>query len=199
VTLSGARLLDGAAAVLRGLGLLCVALIVGLNALAAVLIPVVVWLGRSILWLSWQFGCFLWFWLLPALGRLVVGVVSFLVWRLPGSWWPSGGSSWPAVSLSSPWRSFAEARTSYLEALLFSYLNQGMNVALRPGPSQSIRFPDSGPYDERLGYRQLPDFIASLDRAPLRGGERGAMVAASRQLRPGRRLSDLSGKGPGGA
>src|SRR5437773_2117401 len=68
----GVRLLDGAMAVLRGLGLLCVALIIGVSALARLLIPVVRWLGR-----------FVWFRLLPALGRLVVGSVSFLWWRLP--------------------------------------------------------------------------------------------------------------------
>src|SRR5260370_31416903 len=57
---------------------------------------------------------------------------------------------------------YAGTGTSYVEALLFSHLNSGMNVALPPGPSESIRFPKSGPYDERLGYSQLPDFIASL-------------------------------------
>src|SRR5205823_5600127 len=72
----GARLLDGGAAMLRGLGLLCVALIVGFTALARVLIRAVGWLGRSI-------GRFVWFWLPPALGWLVRRLASFFWWRLP--------------------------------------------------------------------------------------------------------------------
>src|SRR5205085_2843388 len=73
----GVHLLDASAAVLRGFGLLCVALIVGLTALAE-------FLGRSTLWLLCRLGVFFWSWLLPALGRLVVGFASFLWWRLPG-------------------------------------------------------------------------------------------------------------------
>jgi len=158
----GVRLLDGGAAVLRGLGLFCVALIIGFNALLAVLIPAVGWLGRTILWLSWQLGLFLWFWLLPALGRLVVRAASFTVWRLPGLMVAFRRVILAGCLVLLALAVFAETQTSYLEAFVFSYLNQGMQVALQPGPSQSIRFPDSGPYDERLGYRQLPDFIASL-------------------------------------
>ena len=158
----GLRLLDGSATVLRGFGLVCVALIVALNALAGLLIPVVGWLGRSTLWLLRQLGLVVWFWLLPALGRLVVRVASFLWWRLPEL-----AVAFRRVILAGclvllGLAVYAESRTSYLEALLFSHLNVGMNVALQPGPNQSIRFPKSGPYDERLGYSALPDFIASL-------------------------------------
>jgi len=35
-----------------------------------------------------------------------------------------------------------------------------MKFKVQPGPSEDIRFPKSGPYDERLGYAQLPSFIA---------------------------------------
>src|SRR6266567_2917139 len=147
----GVRLLDGAAAVLRGLGLLCVALIIGVSALARLLIPVVRWLGR-----------FVWFRLLPALGRLVVGFASFLWWRLPGLVVAFRHIILLICLALLGVAVYLESRTSYLEALLFSYLNSGMNVALQPGPSESIRFPKSGPYDERLGYSAMPDFIASL-------------------------------------
>ena len=37
-----------------------------------------------------------------------------------------------------------------------------MKFAVQPGPSEDIRFPKSGPYDERLGYAQLPSFIDAL-------------------------------------
>src|SRR6266852_9444413 len=128
----GVRLLDGAAAVLRGLGLLCVALIVGLTALAGVLIPAVHWLGRSSLWLSWQLGLFLWFWLLPALGRLAVRVASFLWWRLPELMVAFRRVILAGCLALLGLAVYAETRTSYLEAMLFSHLNSGMNVALQP-------------------------------------------------------------------
>jgi hypothetical protein len=37
-----------------------------------------------------------------------------------------------------------------------------MKFTVQPGPSEDIRFPKSGPYDERLGYAQLPSFIGAL-------------------------------------
>ncbi len=151
----GVRLLDGAAALLRGLGLLCVALIVGFSALARVLIRAVGWLGRSI-------GRFVWFWLLPALGWLIQRAASFLWWRSFGLMVAFRRVILAGCLVLLGLAVYAETRTSYVEALLFSHLNSGMNVALQPGPSESIRFPKSGPYDERLGYSQLPDFIASL-------------------------------------
>ncbi len=120
----GVRLLDGAAAVLRGLGLLCVALIIGLNALARLLIPVARWLGR-----------FVWFRLLPALGRLTVGFASFLWWRLPELVVAFRRVILLICLALLGVAVYLEARTSYLEALLFSHLNSGMNVALQPGPS----------------------------------------------------------------
>jgi membrane peptidoglycan carboxypeptidase len=55
-----------------------------------------------------------------------------------------------------------EMRTSYLEAGYFTRLDQGMNVKTEAGPSNSIRFPKAGPYDERFGYTALPKFISSL-------------------------------------
>jgi membrane peptidoglycan carboxypeptidase len=60
------------------------------------------------------------------------------------------------------WVLAAEARTSYLQSRIFSDLTRGMSFAVRPGPSHNVRFPEWGPYDERLGYAKLPGFIASL-------------------------------------
>jgi len=37
-----------------------------------------------------------------------------------------------------------------------------MKFTVRPGSSRHIRFPKSGPYDERLGYVQLPNLIEAL-------------------------------------
>jgi len=78
---------------------------------------------------------------------------------------------------------------------LFSYLNKDERRAAA-GPSQSIRFPDSGPMTSASAIANYLIYCL-LDRAPLRGGERGAMVAASRQLRP-EGAFPIIGKGPGG-
>ena len=60
------------------------------------------------------------------------------------------------------WGLAAEARTSYLQSRIFSSLVRNMSFGVRPGPSHSIRFPKWGPFDERLGYADLPVYIASL-------------------------------------
>ena len=60
------------------------------------------------------------------------------------------------------WGLIAEARTSYLQSRLLSLWTAHMTFEVRPGPNNTIRFPQWGPYDERLGYTRLPPFIASL-------------------------------------
>ncbi len=60
------------------------------------------------------------------------------------------------------WGLAAEARTSYLQSRIFSNLTRNMSFTVRSGPSRTIRFPKAGPYDERLGYAELPVFINSL-------------------------------------
>ena len=64
------------------------------------------------------------------------------------------------------WAANYEMRTSYLEAWLFTRIDRAMSVAVEPGSNDSIRFPKHGPYDERLGYTALPQFISA--RIPLR-------------------------------
>ena len=56
-----------------------------------------------------------------------------------------------------------EVRTSYLQSRLLSRWAAGMKFTVQPGPSEDIRFPKSGPYDERLGYAKLPSFIEALN------------------------------------
>src|SRR5215207_6782160 len=41
-------------------------------------------------------------------------------------------------------------------------LNRTLGFDVKDGQSAAIRFPKSGPYDERLGYAAVPDFINSL-------------------------------------
>jgi membrane peptidoglycan carboxypeptidase len=156
------RALDSAAAALRGLALLCLGLVVGLSALASALATVGLWLGGIVLRLLYDFALFAWFRLCPALGRLAVRVASFCWWRLPGL---LVAFRWVVLAfflVLVGWAAVTEMRTSDLQAMLFSRLDRGMKVAVQSGPSQSIRFPEGGPYDERLGYSALPGFISSL-------------------------------------
>src|SRR4051794_3751844 len=60
------------------------------------------------------------------------------------------------------WAAYWEMQNSQIQAMLFEKLNRGMSFELKSGPSEAIQFPKGGPYDERFGYSQLPQFIGSL-------------------------------------
>lgn len=60
------------------------------------------------------------------------------------------------------WGVATEARTSYLQSRVFTWFDQHIKYWVAPGPSPSIRFPQPGPYDVRLGYAELPAIIQSL-------------------------------------
>ena len=55
-----------------------------------------------------------------------------------------------------------EMQTSTLQAGPFSWSARRLHYAVAPGPSDSIRFPAAGPYDERLGYSRLPRLLERL-------------------------------------
>ena len=55
-----------------------------------------------------------------------------------------------------------ELRSSFIESLVFPRLAREMTFQVAAGPSPQIRFPHNAPYDLRLGYAQLPDFIRRL-------------------------------------
>ncbi|HEX7971581.1 MAG TPA: transglycosylase domain-containing protein [Thiobacillus sp.] len=58
-----------------------------------------------------------------------------------------------------------ELVSSALEARYLARTAQKMTWQIRPGPSGRIRYPDEGPYDLRLGYSNLPDYLTRLDKA----------------------------------
>ncbi len=70
-----------------------------------------------------------------------------------------------------------EIRTSELQARLFTSLFQDLTFKLAPGPSPSVRFPEYGPYDQRLGYSGIPTFIRRLE-------ERGFGITAQSRISP---------------
>src|SRR3546814_6889569 len=54
-----------------------------------------------------------------------------------------------------------EAKTSTLQAEVFSHMAAQMSYRVDSGPSERILFPKVGPYDRRLGYVGLPGFVAA--------------------------------------
>ena len=58
-----------------------------------------------------------------------------------------------------------ELRTSWLQAALISRFTREISFRLEAGKNPVMRFPVSGPHDERLGYTALPDRSRS-SRAP---------------------------------
>src|SRR5258706_3873920 len=71
------------------------------------------------------------------------------------------------------WLVAHELRTSAFQARELSRIAREARFVVEPGPSPSIRFPTGGPFDERLGYTRVPDFVAPLS-APGFGVERQA-------------------------
>lgn len=57
-----------------------------------------------------------------------------------------------------------EVNTSKYQAQYLSEISRQLSFKLEPGPSSSIRYPDSGPYDLRLGYAMLPDMIQRAEK-----------------------------------
>lgn len=79
-----------------------------------------------------------------------------------------------------------EMRTSHFQSLLFSRLAAQVHYAVEPGRSEAIRYPGPGPYDERLGYTALPQFVTRLT-------EQGYVVTS--QARQSQRLRSLMDQG----
>ncbi len=67
-----------------------------------------------------------------------------------------------AVLLGIVWAVVDEVRTSRWQADWLSGLASELHYAVEPGPSSAIRFPTVGPFDERLGYPQLPELVRRL-------------------------------------
>ncbi len=57
-----------------------------------------------------------------------------------------------------------EIHTSRLQARYLSEIAEQLSFKLNTGPSQSIHYPNYGPYDQRFGYTLIPDSIARLEK-----------------------------------
>src|SRR3970040_2302006 len=58
-----------------------------------------------------------------------------------------------------------ELLSSALEAKYLTQAAHKLTWQSRAGPSERIHYPGQGPYDVRLGYSKLPDYLARLDQA----------------------------------
>jgi membrane peptidoglycan carboxypeptidase len=79
-----------------------------------------------------------------------------------------------------------ETRSSRFQAAYLADLGRKLTFQVEPGPSDSIRFPAGGPYDERLGYASLPAYIERL-------AARGFVIEAQARLSP--EMADLADRG----
>ena len=79
-----------------------------------------------------------------------------------------------------------EVQSSRIQAAHFSDLARELTYRVEQGPSAAIRFPEAGPFDERLGYSRLPALVARL-------AEKNFAVDAQARLSPA--LLDLSDRG----
>ena len=83
------------------------------------------------------------------------------------SWWKRVGrwilaAALLAAVLGIAWIVVDEVQTSRRQAAWLSGLVADLHYEVKPGPSPAIRFPGVGPFDERLGYHQMPDMVQRL-------------------------------------
>ncbi|OLF51698.1 transglycosylase domain-containing protein [Pseudomonas chlororaphis] len=55
-----------------------------------------------------------------------------------------------------------EVRTSKLQAREFSSFAADLSYSMAPGPSDAVVYPGAGPFDKRLGYSALDEFLSRL-------------------------------------
>ena len=87
-------------------------------------------------------------------GLLMAGVVGVVVWGLS-----------------------IELQASGLQSRLFSKITADFDYVVKSGRNPDARFPEPGPYDLRLGYSRMPDFIRSLE-------DQGFVVTRQARLSP---------------
>ncbi|GAB3628786.1 transglycosylase domain-containing protein [Pandoraea terrae] len=75
-----------------------------------------------------------------------------------------------------------EAATSRWQSRYLSRVGRDATYQMAPGPSDAIRFPGSGPYDERLGYHALPDYLSRLTQHGFAITEQARMSAGMLSL-----------------
>ena len=101
----------------------------------------------------------------------------------------------------------SELRSSQWQARHLSELDRELTFKLEPGASTAIRFPKTGPYDERLGYSKIPAFTQYLAKQDYRItqqarispklaqlADRGLSLAYTEKTQTGLDLFDCNGQ-----
>jgi len=74
----------------------------------------------------------------------------------------------PLLAVVLALATLVEVRTSTMQALVLSRAAAWLTYRVEAGPSPAVRFPRTGPYDERLGYTRLGGFVERLEAAGYR-------------------------------
>jgi len=82
--------------------------------------------------------------------------------RRPGFWLLCVGTIIFIVVVVLGVLAVTEFKTFSIEARYLSRFAQKLSFSVKPGPNPYLRFPTYGPYDERLGYTQMPGFLKNL-------------------------------------
>lgn len=83
-----------------------------------------------------------------------------------------------------------EMESSTLQSAFFNKIGRQYTFRVEPGPADFLRYPSEGPYDERLGYTQLPSFLKRMTAGDYR------IEAQARQSEPLRQYMELGGFAP---
>lgn len=65
------------------------------------------------------------------------------------------------LSIAGVW-AWQESLTSSMQAKVFAKMAKKISYKVEKGASPAIRFPHDSPYDERLGYANMPDYLGKL-------------------------------------
>ena len=83
-----------------------------------------------------------------------------------------------------------EMESSTLQSAFFNKIGKEYRFAMAPGAAEYLRYPSEGPYDERLGYTQLPAFLKRITGGDYR------IEAQARQSEKLRQYMELGGFAP---
>jgi membrane peptidoglycan carboxypeptidase len=87
-----------------------------------------------------------------------------------------------AVFATLGWGVHRELSSSTLQAAIFSDFAREARFHTRPGPSDTVRFPAHGPFNERLGYTRLEDISGRLVERGFRISEQARLSQRSLEL-----------------
>ena len=67
-----------------------------------------------------------------------------------------------AAAAGTAWVGHQEMQTSWLQAGFLTKYGEKLTYQVESGPSELIKYPTQGPYNERLGYTEIPKAVKSL-------------------------------------